>query len=121
LMAEVGNLAKVGEPAGASEFAEPGNRLEDAGEGEPDGNRVVGARARDVLAYIARWLVDAPDAVVVDAEPDRGGGVMLRLHVDPSDMGRVIGRGGRVANAIRTVVRAAGACEGVNARVDIVD
>ncbi len=45
----------------------------------------------------------------------------LRLHVAPGDMGRIIGRRGRVAQAIRTVVRAAGAREGVEAVVDIVD
>ena len=45
----------------------------------------------------------------------------LRLHVAPDDMGKVIGRRGRVAQAIRTVVRAAGAREGIEASVDIVD
>ena len=52
---------------------------------------------------------------------ERRGGVMLSLHVAPDDMGKVIGRRGRVAQAIRTVVRAAGASEGVEASVDIVD
>ena len=48
-------------------------------------------------------------------------GLILRLHVAPGDMGRIIGRRGRVAQAIRTVVRAAGVREGVEAIVDIVD
>jgi uncharacterized protein len=56
----------------------------------------------------------------VEAEEGRGG-LTLRLHVAPDDMGRVIGRRGRVAQAIRTVVRAAGAREGVDTEVDIVD
>jgi len=47
--------------------------------------------------------------------------VMLSLHVAPDDMGQVIGRRGRIAQAIRTVVRAAGAAEGIEASVDIVD
>jgi len=84
------------------------------------GNRVEGGIARAVLAYIARSIVDEPDAVVVEAE-ERRGGVMLRLHVAPDDLGRVIGRRGRVAQAIRAVVRAAGAREGIDAAVDIVD
>ena len=52
-------------------------------------------------------------------EDDRG--TVLRLRVDPEDMGKVIGRGGRMARAIRTVVRAAGTRSGVSAYVDIVE
>ena len=87
---------------------------------EGDANRVVGATASRVLEYVARQIVDDPEAVVVEREQDRRG-VMLRLHVAPDDMGKVIGKRGRVAQAIRTVVRAAGAREGVEANVDIVD
>jgi predicted RNA-binding protein YlqC (UPF0109 family) len=87
---------------------------------EGDANRVEGATATRVLEYVARQLVDEPDAVVVEQEPDRRG-VMLRLHVAPDDMGKVIGKRGRVAQSIRTVVRAAAAREGVEANVDIVD
>jgi predicted RNA-binding protein YlqC (UPF0109 family) len=85
-----------------------------------DGNRIEGGVARAVLEYLARSIVDDAESVVVDVEPRRGS-MLLRLHVAPADMGRVIGRRGRVAQAIRTVVRAAGASEGVNAEVDIVD
>ncbi|HEX2272769.1 MAG TPA: KH domain-containing protein [Acidimicrobiales bacterium] len=87
---------------------------------EVDGNRIEGGVARAVLEYLARSIVDDAESVVVDVEQRRGS-MMLRLHVAPADMGRVIGRRGRVAQAIRTVVRAAGASEGVNAEVDIVD
>lgn len=87
---------------------------------EVDGNRADGALARAVLDYLARSIVDDPDAVIVEVD-ERPGGVSLRLHVAPDDMGRVIGRRGRVAQAIRTVVRAAGAKEGLEADVDIVD
>lgn len=72
--------------------------------------------AASVLEYLARSIVDAPDAVNVETD-----GTTLRLHVAADDMGKVIGRRGRVAQAIRTVVRAAGACEGTNVTVDIVD
>ncbi len=83
-------------------------------------NRIVGALPRDVLAYAARSLVSDPEAVVVEVREVRGA-VALSLHVSPSDMGRVIGRGGRTAQALRTLVRAAAAREGINASVDIVD
>jgi predicted RNA-binding protein YlqC (UPF0109 family) len=86
-----------------------------------DGNRVVGAVSRDVLEYLAKSIVEDADAVTIEIEERRRNAVMLRLHVSPDDMGRVIGRRGRVAQAIRTVVRAAGAGEGVDAQVDIAD
>jgi predicted RNA-binding protein YlqC (UPF0109 family) len=85
-----------------------------------DGNRLVGGTARGVLDYLARQLVDDPEAVVIETV-ERRGSVLLRLHVAPGDMGRVIGRRGRVAQSIRTVVRAAGAKDGIDASVDIVD
>jgi predicted RNA-binding protein YlqC (UPF0109 family) len=94
------------------------NQVEDVD--EVDGNRVVGGMPRAVLEYLAKSIVDDPESVVVEAEETRGG-LSLRLHVAPADMGRVIGRRGRVAQAIRTVVRAAGARDGVEAEVDIVD
>lgn len=84
------------------------------------GNRALGALPRGVLEHIARSIVDDPDAVVVEVDESRQG-VNLRLHVAPDDMGRIIGRRGRVAHAIRTLVRAAGASEGIDASVDIVD
>lgn len=83
-------------------------------------NRVRGALPRAVLEYVATSIVDEPDGVVVEVEEGRRG-VTLSLHVTPDDMGKVIGRRGRVAQAIRTVVRAAAAREGVDASVDIVD
>jgi predicted RNA-binding protein YlqC (UPF0109 family) len=73
-----------------------------------------------VLEYLAKSLADEPDAVNIETE-ERRGGVRLNLHVAPSDMGRVIGRRGRTAQAIRTMVNVAGAKDGVQASVDIVD
>lgn len=73
-----------------------------------------------VLAYIASQLVDDQEAVSIEADHEEGR-VDMRLSVGPDDMGRVIGRRGRNAQAIRTVVRAAGARAGVEASVDIVD
>lgn len=84
------------------------------------GNRVSGATAKNVLEYVAKAIVDEPDSVEVEVGEARNG-IELRLHVAPDDMGKVIGKRGRVAQAIRTVVRAAGAKDGVEAQVDIVD
>jgi hypothetical protein len=61
----------------------------------------------ELLAWIARGLVDDPDAVQVERVDD-GDVVILRLHVAADDVGKVIGRQGRVARALRTVVRSAG-------------
>lgn len=76
--------------------------------------------ARAALAFIATSLADEPSAVEI-ATSERPGKVVLSLRVNPSDMGRVIGRRGRTAQAIRSLVAAAGARDGVNATVDIVD
>jgi predicted RNA-binding protein YlqC (UPF0109 family) len=73
-----------------------------------------------VLDYIARSIVDDPDSVRIETDRDRRG-TTLRLHVAPDDMGKVIGRRGRVAQSIRTLVRAAAAKEGAEVTVDIVD
>jgi predicted RNA-binding protein YlqC (UPF0109 family) len=62
----------------------------------------------DLVAYLARQLVDDPDAVRVEEEV-REGAVVLTLHVAQDDIGKVIGRQGRVARALRAVVRAGGA------------
>ena len=62
----------------------------------------------ELLISITKGLVDNPDAVSVDVnEPDEEGGVVYHLHVAESDMGRVIGKQGRIAKAIRVVMRAA--------------
>jgi uncharacterized protein len=77
--------------------------------------------ARDVLEFLAKSIVDDADGVVIAVDEGRRGDVRLSLRVATDDMGKVIGRRGRVAQAIRTVVRAAGAREGIEVGVDIVD
>ena len=75
---------------------------------------------KEVLEYIARALVEDPDAVEVTAvEGERG--QVLELRVAPDDMGKVIGKRGRMARAIRSVVRAAGTRQGTSTLVEIVD
>ena len=73
-----------------------------------------------VLKYLATSMADEPEAVSVDID-DTPRCVKLSLHVGPDDMGRIIGRRGRTAQAIRTIVSAAGARDGVVTNVDIVD
>jgi predicted RNA-binding protein YlqC (UPF0109 family) len=79
-----------------------------------------GGAAGAVLEFVAKSIVDEPDAVRIETDRDRRG-LTLRLHVAPDDMGKVIGRRGRVAQSIRTLVRATGAKEGAEVNVDIVD
>jgi predicted RNA-binding protein YlqC (UPF0109 family) len=85
-----------------------------------EGNRIVGARARAVVEYVARQLADDPDAVDVSVS-ERRGEVSLLVHANPDDLGRLIGRRGRVIQAIRQVTRAAGASEGIRVSVDIAE
>jgi uncharacterized protein len=89
-------------------------------EGNAADEALDGGTPLAVLNYLARSLSNDPDAVVIDTE-ERRGGLRLSLHVAPDDMGRVIGRRGRTAQAIRTLVNVAGAKDGVQASVDIVD
>lgn len=77
-------------------------------------------RAADVLTFVAKQLVDYPDDVRVDIDDDNGD-TILELHVHQDDLGKVIGKRGRTAKAIRTVVRAAGSLDDQNISVEIVD
>ena len=74
----------------------------------------------ELLAYLARELVDEPEAVRVEQE-EREGVVVLVLHVAPDDVGKVIGRQGRIARALRTLVRASAVREGRRVLVEIAD
>lgn len=74
----------------------------------------------ELLAYLARQLVDEPDAVRVETE-EREDATILLLHVAPGDVGKVIGRQGRIARALRTVVRAAAARSHTRVVIEIVD
>jgi uncharacterized protein len=76
---------------------------------------------RDLLEYLARALVDDPDAVSVEQFEEDDGTVVLELAVSEDDYGKIIGRGGRTANALRMVVKAAAVKENRRVLVDIVD
>lgn len=75
---------------------------------------------KELLETVAKGLVEAPDAVEVTVdEPNEEGVVVYHLHVGQDDMGRVIGKQGRIAKAIRTVMRAAAIRNDVKVQVDI--
>lgn len=73
---------------------------------------------KELVEVIAKALVDHPDEVVVTQKGDEKN-LILALHVAPSDMGKVIGKQGRIAKAIRTVVKAASVGEKTKVDVDI--
>jgi predicted RNA-binding protein YlqC (UPF0109 family) len=76
---------------------------------------------KDLLEYLARELVDEPDEVEVEEFEEDDGTLVLELSVADDDYGKVIGRGGRTANALRLVVKAAAVKEERRVLVDIVD
>ena len=76
---------------------------------------------RQLLEYLAEGLVDDPEAVSVEQFEEDDGTFVLELCVGEEDYGRVIGRGGRTANALRAVVKAAATGAGCRVLVDIVD
>jgi predicted RNA-binding protein YlqC (UPF0109 family) len=74
---------------------------------------------KEFLEYVARSLVDKPDAVQVEVE-EEDDEISLILTVDQEDMGRVIGRDGRIANAIRSLLRVMGTRDGRHVELEIV-
>lgn len=85
-----------------------------------EGNRIVGGNAKAVVEHVTRAIAEEPDAVEVELV-ERRDEVALLVHADPSDMGRLIGKRGRVVQALRQVTRAAGAAEGIKVSVDIIE
>ncbi len=83
-------------------------------------NRADAPTAAAVLTHIVRSIVDDPDAVQVDTSQSRGR-VRLDVRVGPGDLGRVIGRRGRTAQSIRTVVRAAAVRDETEVDIEFVD
>ena len=75
---------------------------------------------KELLLYVARQLVDNPDAVTVTQRED-GDNTVLELRVAPEDMGKVIGRQGRIAKEIRTIIKSVAQRTGQKVSVEIVD
>ena len=76
---------------------------------------------QELLEYLARALVDSPERVKVERFEEEDGTVVLELSVGEDDYGKIIGRGGRTANALRLVAKAAAVREDCRVLVDIVD
>ncbi len=75
---------------------------------------------REFVTYIAKQLVDNPDQVIIDHE-EKDGKIILKLQVGQADVGKVIGRKGRTAQAMRTLLAAIAAKEGKRAILEIAD
>ncbi len=75
---------------------------------------------RGLLEYLTKSIVDNPDDVTVE-EFESGKSVHLDLHVNPEDIGRVIGKHGRVANSMRSILRVVAARNGKKVEMDVVD
>lgn len=86
-----------------------------------EGNRIVGGAALTLVEHVALALADDPDSVEVDLQERGGKEVAILVRVAPEDMGRLIGKRGRVVQALRQVTRAAGVAEGVKVTVDVVE
>lgn len=105
---------------------EPGNERDDYDD-EDDvevgahGNRVVGARTRAVVEHVVKSIAEEPDLVDIDVTERGDDKVLMLIHASPNDMGRLIGRRGRVIQSIRQVARAAASTEGVKVEVDTAD
>ena len=91
----------------------------EAAEAAEAGTDVPNASA--VLEYLVKQVVDDPDAVSVSTSPGRHGAVQLDVRVGDGDMGRVIGKRGRIAQSIRTVVRAAAVKDEAAVDIEFVD
>jgi predicted RNA-binding protein YlqC (UPF0109 family) len=75
---------------------------------------------KELLEYLTRGLVESPEQVKIEEVSEDDGAIVLELSVAPDDYGNVIGRGGRTASALRTVVKAAAVKQGRRVFVDIV-
>ena len=75
---------------------------------------------KDLLEYVVKSLVDNPDSVQID-ESENDGEVVFEVRVAPEDMGRIIGKGGRIAKAVRSLMKAASFKENKRVNVEIID
>lgn len=118
---ELDDLIDDSGDADSDDFADGSDQGSDtpaaAADAAPDANAPT---ALAVLTHITKALVGQPDLVEIASSSERGA-VRFDVTVGPDDAGRVIGRRGRIAGSLRQVVRAAGARDGVDVRVEIVD
>lgn len=74
-----------------------------------------------LIEYAARWLIDHPDELQVEEVEGDGNTLVLEVSLHPDDMGKLIGRQGRIIRSLRTLARAAGQPEGRNVMIEVVD
>ena len=77
--------------------------------------------SRALLDYLGPWLLDHPDDVEVTETEGERGALVFEVHVNPEDMGKIIGRRGRIIRSLRTLARAGGQTEGHPVAVEVVD
>lgn len=85
--------------------------------GKTDGNGCQPAQMKNFLEYLVKQIVDKPENVVVEEKSDGYGSSVLAIKVDPTDMGKVIGKSGRIIKAIRDLIRVLAIKQ--NARVNV--
>lgn len=90
-------------------------------ETDSEANSTVAETAINVLRYLGSELTQHPERVAIQETQESATRIKLTLLVDKADMGRVIGRHGKIASAIRAVVRAAGAKDGVETSIEITE
>lgn len=78
----------------------------------------TGANTEDLVRFLIESLIEQPDAMKIE-KIESGDSVRFEVVLDPDDVGKVIGRGGRIIKAVRTLARAAGSTEGLHVDVDI--
>ncbi len=76
---------------------------------------------RRLVEYLGPWLLDHPDELEIQETDGERGALVLELTVDPEDMGKIIGKRGRIIRSIRSLARAAGQTEGETVLVEVVD
>jgi predicted RNA-binding protein YlqC (UPF0109 family) len=76
---------------------------------------------RALVEYVTPWLVDHPEDVDIAEVEGEGGGLVLEISVNPEDMGKIIGKRGRIIHSLRSLARAAGQREGYSVMVEVVD
>jgi predicted RNA-binding protein YlqC (UPF0109 family) len=108
-----------GDATGGGAEAEPGAPSGGAGTAA-EANRARGALVRATVEHVVRSIVEDQDAVTLEVREGRRG-LEVAVHVAPADMGRLIGRRGRVVQALRTLARVAAAREGTDVTVEVED
>ena len=76
---------------------------------------------RALIEYLGPWLLDHPESLEIEEVEGERGETVLELTVDPEDMGKIIGKRGRIIRSIRSLARAAATSEGENVMVEVVD